>query len=254
MPLADTNHTNEAEIKMSVIQSGDPHHFLSHIEKLIPKTPAGFRIASIATDTGVFPIYVAFEGELDDTGAAITTPAAVGALASYYPMNGDRVILMRTGRTWTILGGIIQASEFFSGAIVARYSNPSTVFTSAATWTPFSGMTNAYIDTAGRITASAGGGFLVPSAGMYHVRARAVFANTAAPRGVGACINSGIPGIMETSLHSLTAPSVAQQVHSADMTYPCVAGDILNGTTFQANSGANSFVAGSFDLLVTKVK
>lgn len=61
--------------------------------------------------------YVSFEGNVDDNGARVYTPQNIGSLSSYDPIVGDRVLLLRVGHTWVILGAIEK-----QGITYARYA------------------------------------------------------------------------------------------------------------------------------------
>jgi hypothetical protein len=61
---------------------------------------------ALATVQQLSPLYVAFEGQIDDNGNPLVTQVALVTLADYYPVVGDRVLLARVGKTWVVLGEI----------------------------------------------------------------------------------------------------------------------------------------------------
>ena len=61
---------------------------------------------ALATVMAIAPVTVAFDGEIDDTGVAITTPMTMKYLKSYTPTVNDRVIMLRVGKSWVIVGAI----------------------------------------------------------------------------------------------------------------------------------------------------
>lgn len=60
-----------------------------------------------ATVTSTSPLYVARDDDRDIDGNPVQSPVALKRLGSYTPTIGDRVLMLRTGKSWTVLGKIV---------------------------------------------------------------------------------------------------------------------------------------------------
>lgn len=131
------------------------HDLLTNISpnEDVPTEPFG-----LATVTNAIPLYVAWEGDIDDAGNSYYTPQAYACLDDYSPVVGDRVLMLHTGNTWTCLGSIngvhgMQCSRYTwgrtaNGILTAGYDNFGTPST-----TPWStGSTTGGAQSMSRIT------------------------------------------------------------------------------------------------------
>lgn len=157
---------------------------------------------AIATITSVNPVYVAFEGNVDDTGTPIQTPQTMTCLSPYTPLLGDRVLMLHVGHTWVIIGSLSNAGIPYARYVTARTanaiaagaydtppavpSNPwstSSTFSDPNTWSRITILKPCHIDYYCEFSGSGGGTFSEMQLRLFTATMQATTAQAATPGG-----------------------------------------------------------------------
>jgi hypothetical protein len=85
------------------------HEFLA---ELLPEEDISGDTIGIGVVTNKVPLYIAWEGDIDDAGNSYYTPQAYARVDSYSPVVGDRVLMLHTGNTWTCLGSLAMKPDW----------------------------------------------------------------------------------------------------------------------------------------------
>lgn len=143
-------------------------------------------------------------------------------------------------RRWQCWDG--QAVATLPAGISQRLTNAAVTYSTQSVWYPMQGLGPAAGFAANPLLPvnASGSGVQIVIPGRYVAQATANFTVATLPRGVGVRLNTGGTASQTTDSSSTTAAWLSSPAELFD----CVAGDVIEGVTYQQNVGTNTWPAG----------
>lgn len=145
-------------------------------------------------------------------------------------------------RQWQCWDG--QAVATLPTGISQRLTNPAVTYSTQSVWYPMQGLAPLSPFAANPLLPvnASGSGVQIVIPGRYIAQATALFTVASLPRGIGVRLNAG------GNTSQTTGPSIDSQswMSSPAELFDCVAGDTIEGVTYQQNVGTNTWPAGIF--------